>query len=458
MNGSFEEKVFQTMKTYRMLDGVRLVTVALSGGADSMSLLHFLASNSADLGIFVEAAHLNHHLRGEESNRDEEFVVNECKRLGVKLHIKQADIAGLAARQRCGAEECGRRERYAFFSTLRREGGVTATAHSASDNAETVLFNIIRGCGTDGLSGIPPVRPGIIRPLIRCTREEIESYCRENGVPFVTDSTNLSDEYSRNRLRLNVIPQLKRINPSAVDAINRLSAIAASDSALIASFVQSELERCAVPKGLVISKLRLCDSRLLPHMIKETAVRSFGIIPEKRHIDMICDIALCGSGAVEIRAGRRVRAESGILLFEDIRCNAQQKRAPFSSVAFSPGLEMEINGKMLFISEKKEQNPAELDNVHKKLLIDRLSCGIISCDTKIRTRQSGDIFSPLGRGCTKTVKKLFSEMKLSADDRETRLLIANGSRVLWIEGIGVSEDAAVLQNSSKYYYEVKVGV
>jgi tRNA(Ile)-lysidine synthetase-like protein len=110
------------------------------------------------------------------------------------------------------------------------------------------------------------------------------------------------------------------------------------------------------------------------------------------------------------------------------------------------------------INELQINNQNYIDNVHKKLLIDRLSCGIISCDTKIRTRQSGDIFSPLGRGCTKTVKKLFSEMKLSADDRETRLLIANGSRVLWIEGIGVSEDAAVLQNSSKYYYEVKVGV
>ena len=460
MPSLFSEKVFEKINEYSMLDGVKRVIVALSGGADSMSLLYFLSENKQRLGVSVAAAHLNHNLRGEESMRDEAFVRKECEKLGIELFVKSLDIASLAASEKIGLEECGRRERYRFFDEL-REGDpqtVTATAHTASDNAETVLFNLTRGCGIDGLCGIPPVRGGIIRPLIGCTRAQVEEYCFENGVPFITDSTNLSDEYNRNKLRLNVIPQLKMINPSAENAINRLSAIVSSDCALIDRLCANETARCTTNGGLLLDRLRECDEALLPHIIKKESQRILGVIPEKKHTDLIVKMIADGRGAVELRQNKAVRISNGVLMFADMSANLSVNTPISGSEPFEIplrlGMDIEYNGAHYYISDKIAVNTADKNKINKKLLINRISCGIISVDTKIRNRRSGDVFSPYGRGCTKTVKKLFTEMKLPLHERQTRLLIANGSEVLWIDGIGVSQQAAVCGGS---YFEVTAG-
>ncbi len=458
MYDPFIEKVSSALREYEMLRGVRCVIVALSGGADSMSLLKALHYLSSELDITVCAAHLNHNLRGDESRRDETFVREQCEKLGVRLYVKSIDISSIAQRDKLGLEECGRRERYSFFTELRGEiqNSVTATAHTASDNAETVLLNITRGCGLDGLCGIPPVRQGIIRPLIKCTREDVEMYCSRVNIPFVTDSTNLCDDYSRNIIRLNVLPQLKRINPNAENAVNRLSDSAHGDLSILKSLAQRERDKCRKDEGLDIDKLGECSRALLPHIIKAELESRFALIPEKRHIDLIIDIIQNGHGAVEVKKNIIVKSRNGVLMFCDISKKDDKNIEKFADMVFSAPMSFVYNEKKYSITLRITANHEDNNKINKKLLIDRLSCGIISCDTIIRTRRSGDVFSPLGRGCTKTVKKLFSEMKLSAADRETRLLIANGSEVLWIEGIGVSEKAAASAEDDTFY-EVNSG-
>lgn len=450
MSCIFTDKCFQAINEYGMLDGVSTVTVAFSGGADSMSLLHFLTKHSSELGITVEAAHLNHCLRGDDANRDEQFAADQCEKYGVELHIRRVDIAALSKDRKIGHEQCGRDERYRFFSELRHDGYATATAHTASDNAETVLLNITRGCGLDGLCGIPPVRGGIIRPLIYCTRAEVEEYCRRESIPYVTDATNLTDEYSRNKIRLNVMPVMKQINPSAENTINRLSSLCRSDLDLINSLAYDELQRCRTAEGLAVDKLRQCGSHLISHIIKKFIDETLDIIPEKRHLDLITKIIYEGHGAVEIRGGKYIKIENGILK-SSIKTEDPVSAEP-QEWKFSEGMQLGH----LVISDKKRTNETDFGfnhKINKKLLINCLSCGIITSETIIRTRRSGDVFSQYGRH-KKTLKKLFTEMKLPPEERSRRLVIANGSEVLWVEGIGVSREAAVTEND-EYYYEVR---
>ena len=451
---SFENKALKAINQYEMLNNVRRVIVALSGGADSMSLLYFLHSKQDELNITVEAAHLNHNIRGAEAQRDADFVAEYCRSIGVKLHYRSVDIPALADRQRLGHEECGRRERYSFFAELCADDArtVTATAHTASDNAETVLLNITRGCGLNGLCGIPPVRENVIRPLILCTRREIEAYCTRNNIPFVTDSTNLSSEYSRNRIRLSVIPQLETINPSIVASLNRLSSVSRGDSELIKRLARKEINSCAAGQGFSVDKLKCADTALLPHIIKILAEDRLNVIPEKRQLDLITEIISKGSGAVQLRANKYVSIKAGLLLFTESVSKDKVKDDYQPEYDFEPGMSFLFDEKYIEISRKMFSEP----KINKKLLIDCISCGIISDDTKIRYRKSGDVFSPYGRGCTKTVKKLFKELKIPLEERSKRLLIANGSKVLWIEGIGASQDAAPV--NEECFYEIKSGV
>ena len=205
------DTVKRTISDYMMLETGENVLVALSGGADSTALLLSLR----ELGYPVRAFHLNHCLRGAESDRDEAFCRRLCEKLGVELTVERVDIAAAAGDS--AVEETARRIRYARLEHA-AHGAQIAVAHNADDNLETVLFHLVRGSGAKGVSGIPPVRGAVIRPLLFAERREIEAFLRENGQDYVTDSSNLSDDYTRNRLRHSVLPVLRGINEQAAQA------------------------------------------------------------------------------------------------------------------------------------------------------------------------------------------------------------------------------------------------
>ena len=192
------------------------VLCAVSGGADSMALLTALRALAPDLGISVAAAHFDHRLRGAESDRDRAFVADWCARHEIPLRLGHGDVRAAAAAQGRGLEETARDLRYAFLETAAADLGCDriATAHNADDNAETVLLHLVRGTGLDGLVGIPPRRGALIRPLLGCTRAEIEAYLAAEGVPHVEDSSNADPAYARNRIRRDVMPVLRDLNPA----------------------------------------------------------------------------------------------------------------------------------------------------------------------------------------------------------------------------------------------------
>ena len=217
------DKVLDTIEKYEMIGQGDHVCAAVSGGADSAALLAFLLSLREPMGLTVTACHLNHCLRGAEADRDEAFVRELCQRWQVPLTVERVEVAELARQEHLSEETAGRKARYALFERLHRETGCkVATAHTLSDNMETVLFSMARGTGLRGMCGIQPVRDYLIRPLIAVTRQEVEAYCAENGIDFVTDSTNFSEEYTRNRIRLRLIPELYALNPALPEAFAHL--------------------------------------------------------------------------------------------------------------------------------------------------------------------------------------------------------------------------------------------
>ena len=201
-------KVLDTIKEFDMFKKSERLLVCLSGGADSVSLL--LCLN--ELGYDVCACHVNHQLRGRESERDQQFCEELCKKLNIELSVHRIDVTAFCKENAVSIEEGARELRYRIFDSIKADK--ICTAHTLSDCIETTVFNLARGTGLKGLCSIPPKRDRIVRPLINCTREEIIDYLKAKGQDFVTDSTNLTDEYTRNKVRHNIIPQLLRINPS----------------------------------------------------------------------------------------------------------------------------------------------------------------------------------------------------------------------------------------------------
>lgn len=245
------------------------VAVALSGGADSVSLLYALRELEKPLGITLSAVHINHCLRGEESDGDERFCRELCGRLGVPITVYRIDVLSLRGKHE-SVEETARRARYdAFSKTLEALGehSYIATAHNAGDSAETMLINLMRGTGLKGLCGVPPVRGRFVRPLIYCTRAMVEDYLRAIGQDWVTDSTNLSDDYTRNRVRHIIIPEMERINGAFFTAVTRAQDSLREDSDYLNGLALRELDAARSGRGWNAAALAA-----LPAPLKSRAV------------------------------------------------------------------------------------------------------------------------------------------------------------------------------------------
>lgn len=229
-----KEKANRTIERHRMLSSGDIVLVAVSGGPDSMALLHFLTDVSDEYDIKLKIAHLNHGFRREAAN-EAEFVRKTAVSLGLPAVIRSIDVPYIKERDGLSAQEAAREVRYAFFEEAAVETGANrvALAHTSDDQAETVLMRLLRGSGPLGLSGIPPVRGIFIRPLMDCSRNEIEKYISEKNIPFVTDSSNLKMDYMRNRVRMELIPFLERYNPNIKETLVRTAEVANRDNQLL---------------------------------------------------------------------------------------------------------------------------------------------------------------------------------------------------------------------------------
>lgn len=433
-------QVRRTLRRYDMFAPGDTVTVALSGGADSVSLLVVLMELREELQITLQAAHLNHRLRGAESDRDEAFVRSLCEKLEIPLFVEQADVRQEAAKSREGLEECGRRLRYAFLERIAGTGKI-ATAHTLSDCAETVLFHLCRGTSLKGLCGIPPVRDRVVRPLIECSREQIEEFCRENGLSYVTDSTNASDEYTRNHLRLNVVPQLKKVNPSFYDALRRMMRSNREDEAFLEESARRALQRVTRSEGLCAAALLQEPRPIRLRILADRAAEECGHACESKHIEKMEELLREG-GQTVICGGVTARVRQGILEF--IHGYAPVRWSVEVEGDKTP-LPMGVLRMQVISPEKYEK----LRNVHKNFAKCCLDFDTIQGRLFLRSRLEGDSIRLGERGVTKTLKKLFNEEKIAPEKRLEIAVLADDNGVLWVSGFGADERCAVTESTQK---------
>ena len=426
-NNGLVRTAADTIRRYDMLRPGEAVLAALSGGADSVSLLLVLQS----LGYEVRAFHLNHCLRGAESDRDEAFCRALCAKRGVPLTVVRVDIAALS--QGKAVEETARRERYAQLEKA-ADGCKIATAHTADDNLETVLFHLVRGSGARGLAGIPPVRGNIIRPLLNAERREIEAFLRENGQDYVTDSSNLSDDYTRNRLRHSVLPVLREINPAAAQSALRLGQQLRQDEQTLGALAADCLHAAAQPDGSYDTRpFLLCREAVRGRALRKVAENAGMPLRDlaQTHIEALGRLLESAdpSAQLDLPHGFTARREYERFRIAPRARGVQPEALPLT-VPFD-GLWTDRTRVKLRKLEKSEV-------FYKTVNTFCADCGTIDfASLCVRARQTGDRLRLTEKGGNRTLKKLMIDRKIPAAERNGLAVIADKNGVIAVQNIGM---------------------
>lgn len=420
--------------------------VALSGGADSSALLYYLYTLQKKYRFPLYAAHVNHNIRNEigeggisEADRDEQFCRTMCEKLNVELFVAKIDVPALAKESGKSLETAARDARYSFFAHIMNQEAINilVTAHNADDNLETQIFNLARGCGTEGICGIPRTRSFdkvdggiIIRPLLSAAKKEIFAYCEEVGIEYVTDSTNLEDDCTRNIIRHRIIPELTDLFNSPQRSALRLSSAAAEDNEFIRSQAQEFLSGCN--GEIKLEKLNSLHPAVAKRVIMLAFSRTSSACLEQVHIDGIltlCKKQIIGQ-SISLPQKNRARITNGCLTFEhdltpiapppfDIKLCMGLNIIPDNVFAVFVG----TNAPDEYITDLSNGNiyklytSASLKNVKIEML-------------RARNRHEGDLIRD--GGMSKKVKKLLCDKKIAAEDRYHLPIIWEGEELIYV--------------------------
>ena len=428
------DKVLRFIREQNLIAPGSAVICAVSGGMDSVAMLHVLLSLREALQIRIEAAHVNHQLRAEASDRDEAFVRALCESWNVPLHVGSVDVAQRAKETGESTEEAARALRYQFLESLQMP---VATAHTQDDNLETVLLNLIRGTGLRGLCGIPPQRGQFIRPLLCISRTEVEQYLQENHLPHMEDASNASDLYRRNRLRHTVVPLLRQENPAIGESIFRMSAILRQDEAYLDAQAASLLSRAQCGEGRWSCRVL----REAPDAVRARAVRKiFDQLavskPAAAYVEAALRLISREDGSSRIALSGKLQ-----LLREYDTLRAQKASAPAAfaarplpadGVTEVPELGLVISCRIVKKYEKTSSIPCTF-----ALKYDTISKTESLC---VRPRRSGDAIALTGG--TRSLKKLLIDRKVPAGARETVPVIADDQGVILVYPYAASHTRA----------------
>lgn len=402
-------KLTAFIRQYDLISPGDEIVCALSGGADSTALLFALYLLREKFQFTLSAAHFNHNLRAEESDRDEQFVRSLCDRYDIPLFVG----SGAVKAGKKGLEAAAREARYAFFATL---PGKIATAHTANDNAETVLLHLVRGTGLKGLGGIAPVNGKIIRPMLSVTRADVLNFLEEYCLQCVQDSSNETDAFLRNRLRHHVMPLLVQENPCLAENLSAMALELRQDEA----FLQQQAEEQAT---LEVEKLRQMDGairhRIIERFLKENGVRE----PEYRHIAFVEDLIFSAkpSAQAKLPGGVTVERCYGLLrIMPQEQWTPVQITCPGETVIEPLGLKVTCRPASTIINSENTFTVSTTGAV------------------VLRSRLPGDEIRLSGG--TKPLKKLYIDRKIPASQRHLIPVLADGSGVLAVYGIGVNQN------------------
>lgn len=402
-----QQRVIQYIEKENLFSTDNKILIALSGGADSVALLRILHT----AGYQCEAAHCNFHLRGGESNRDEDFVRQLCRKYNIHLHTIDFDTTLYATEHHISIEMAARELRYNWFDNIKNESraDVIAVAHHQDDSVETMLLNLIRGTGITGLLGIRPKNGAIVRPLLCVNREEIISYLQSIGQDYVTDSTNMEDEYTRNKIRLNLLPLMQEINPSVKSNLMATSNYLNDVATLYNKCIEEAKTKIVTAEGIRISSL---IKEAVPEAILFEILHPLGF-----NSSQIKDIAysLHGQSGKQFRSKEwRVVKDREFLLLENIR-SVDNKQPPFK-----------------LIKEELEYTPEF--QIPREKEVACFDADKLDSEVYYRKWQIGDSFVPFGMKGKKKISDYLTDRKFSISQKERQWVLCCGEHIAWLIG------------------------
>ena len=382
------------------------ILVALSGGADSVALTRILIT----LGYHCEAAHCNFELRGEESDRDEDFVRNFCRSLNIKCHSIHFETRRYAAQQSISIEMAARELRYNWFSKICEESDcqVVAVAHHKDDSVETMLLNLIRGTGINGLLGIRPKNGNVVRPLLCASRQEVVAYLHRMNQTYVTDSTNLEDEYTRNKIRLNLLPLMEEINPSVKDGLVKTSSYLNDISKVYQQAIKESIDRIFITPEKEISIEKLMNEPA-PQALLFEVLSPLGF--NSTQVEEVYGSLNGQPGKRFISSQWQVVKDRDLLLIEKVKTANDKPQIIFEEVLFTKDFVI-----------PKDKNTACFDANKFK--------GVIS----IRKWEKGDYFIPFGMKGKKLVSDFMTDSKFSLLKKEQQWVLSCNDQIAWLIG------------------------
>ena len=427
---NIEERVFSYIEKYNMIEAGSQVIVGISGGGDSVCLLFLLSKYQKRRPFHLLGIHVNHGIRGQEALRDQEYAKKLCERLGVPFTVYTYSVPAIAQQEKRSLEEAGRMVRRRAFEEKAASLGkkaVIALAHHENDNAETVLHNLIRGTKAAGMGGIRPIQEigegvAYIRPLLKVTREEIETYLRQQKIPWMIDSTNQELEYTRNRIRHRIIPEMEKINPKVVSHIAQAADtfqaieeyLTGQADMLYREYVEQRENGYWIRKELFLEK-ELMQSYVIRMVLEQAADKKQDLTAF--HVESILSL---GKG----RTGASVSLPGGVLasqVYGDLYV-----RLPDSGEAPLKELELEIF-------------PWENQQILEKTYTKWFDYDKIKSSLEIRHRKPGDFLTITDTGGRKKIKDYFIDCKIPREEREKLTLLAEGSHILWVVGYRISQ-------------------
>jgi tRNA(Ile)-lysidine synthase len=472
-NFRIEKKILRTvdltLRTHRMVQTGDAVLIGVSGGPDSVALVHILLEFAPAYSLRIALGHLNHCLRQNESDRDEAFVAALAKRLKLPLHVTRENVRRYQKQRHLSLEEAAREVRYRFYHAMAARYGYDkiALGHHSDDNAELILMCLLRGSGPAGLSGTPPVRDDkIVRPMINLRRAQIMDYIAAKKLDFIEDSSNLDSQYLRNKIRHRLIPQLKaEYNPQLIVSLNRLAAIMGPEQQMIENFIQPIFENTTIFEkqgslGLGIAVLNQHPLAVQRRLIRRAILRVKGNLRRIAwvHIEAVLKLAQkgCQANMLDLPDGIRIcRRDEMLLVSQEAPGSGRRVQAAFASAMpayeyrlAAPGV-IRIKEAAVQICFSEVPNDPVFDRCQPGQRIVFFDMDRIRFPLVIRNFCPGDRFSPLGMGGSQKLKKFFIDHKIARTERNRCPIVLSRNKIIWVAGYRLDNSVKITPHTRR---------
>ncbi len=443
-----EQKALRFIEENNLITKGDKILVALSGGPDSVFLLHLLKKYGRKFRIELSTIHINHMIRGKSANEDEEFCKELSLNLGVKFFSLRRNVKNQSKKKRISVEEAGRIIRYAEFDKAVKKFGIDklATAHNCSDNAETVLLNLIKGTGLKGISGIPVKRGYIIRPILNLKKDEIREYLNRHGIEYRTDESNLSRNYERNFLRLNVIPLIKeKLNPDFEISLLKESEIFRNVSTYIDNKINAEADKLFEPSvhelKINSASFKKVDDELKSYLLKSAIEEKFKVQLEFKDFKNIISL-------LKKEPGKKINLSNNLTAFNERESTIISRMKPaeeFNPVSLSAGDEIKT-GEKVFSIRLSDKVPGKFlrNKLKEYITADKLNENFV-----LRRWKTGDRFFPFGFKGSKKISDFLNEQKIPSSKKKEQLVLTYRGQIVWVLGLRLDDRFKITNNTKK---------